>query len=328
MRTLSSRLAISFVVVGALASSPPAFAAPTNTPRTLALLPPSGENVARALLDAARELLVEDLSRTGLYTVLQPGGSASASEPSPEDAARAAKAVGADEAVVLRVVPLGAAARLRLTAYAVGSAEVVYWDSVLLSGGPEEMDGGIRRLVHGMQTGKPVRESAELDTVLDKEAAQLNRRQANRSFGVRLFTLLPFNTAGRSFDAVPGGGLFWLYDARSWMADVSLDLAGHDGRSLIDAALGAYYPFLRADFTPYVGGVVRWAYMNLGGQGAGGLSFQPTAGILFGRLTSVQMRAEVGYLINSFAEAQSATYGTPAPSHYSHGFVASVGLGF
>jgi len=294
---------------------------------TVAVLPPSGDNVDPSLLNAAREILVEDLSRSGLYKVIQPAGKA-AEEPTPQAAAQEASALGADEAIVVRIVPLASAARLRLTVYAAPSADVLYWDSVLLSGGPAEMDAGVQRLVQGMQTGKPVRDSAEIDSVLAHEAFALNRRQANKAFGVRLSTLVPFNTSGPSSSAVPVGGLFWLYDARAWMADLSFDLGGHGGSSLIDAALGAYYPFLRQDFTPYVGGVVRWAHLSFGGQGASGFVYQPTAGVLFGRLTSVQLRAEVGYFIDSFAEAENAPVGTPAPSHYSHGFVVNVGLGF
>jgi hypothetical protein len=80
-----------------------------------------------------------------------------------------------------------------------------------------------------------------------------------------------------------------------------------------------------------VGGVVRWADMNLGGQGASGLSFQPTAGILLGRLSSVQMRGEVGYFFNTFGELGPPDPTTGAVStyaNYGQGFVISLGLGF
>ena len=44
------------------------------------------------------------------------------------------------------------------------------------------------------------------------------------------------------------------------MADVAVDIGGGaQHRFFIDAALGAYYPFLREDFTPYLGGQIRWA---------------------------------------------------------------------
>jgi hypothetical protein len=232
-------------------------------------------------------------------------------------------------AIVLRVTHFGNSARMRLTAYSSGSAQVVYWDSILIAGGPDEMDVAIQRLVHGMQIGKPVRESAELETVTDRETQMLNRREANKSFGVHLFTLLPTSSAGPSFTAVPAGGIFWLYDARSWMADIAVDIGGHNGTTLVDASIGGYYPFLREDFTPYVGGVVRWANMTLGGQGSSGLTFQPTLGVLLGRLSSVQMRGEVGYFFNTYAEQATVTTGTTSSTGtYGQGFVLSLGIGF
>ncbi len=322
-------LAIAASLLGIVVASPRASAAPPARLQIVAVLPPTGDNVAPDLLRAARDILKDHLQRAGTYTVVEPAPAPPlADEPTAAEAAQTASTLGAQLGLVLRITHFGNSARMRLTAYAAGSAQVVYWDSILIAGGPDEMDVAIERLVHGMQVGKPVRESAELETVTDRESQLLNRRLANKSFGVHLFTLLPTSSAGNSFTAVPAGGIFWLYDARSWMADLALDIGGHNGTFLIDASIGGYYPFLREDFTPYLGGVVRWAEMQLGGAGASGLSFQPTAGVLLGRLSSVQMRAEVGYFFNTFAEQESFnTTGTGSP-HYGQGFVLSLGIGF
>jgi hypothetical protein len=321
----------------------------------VAVLPPTGDNIAPELLRAARDILKDHLQRAGSYTVIEPpvappsippAGAApvpgSAAPPAPPvqndeptavDAARVGAAVGAELTIVLRLTHFGSSARLRLTAYSTGTAQVVYWDSILITGGPDELDVAIQRLVHGMQTGKPVRESAELETVTGKETMTLSRREANKTFGVRISELAPFNAAGNDFDTLTAGGLVWLYDARAWMADLAVDIGGGaQGRFFMDAAIGAYYPLLREDFTPYVGAQVRWASMQLGGQGASGMILQPTAGLLLGRLSSVQVRAEVGYFFNTFAELEVASpSGTTVPNpprHYSDGFVFSVGLGF
>jgi hypothetical protein len=316
--------------------------------QTVAVLPPTGDNIAPELLRAARDILKDHLERAGTYGVIEPPmppppppapgtppgmGPTLSEEPTAIEAARLGSSVGAELSLVLRLTHFGNSARLRLTAYSTGSAQVVYWDSILIAGGPDELDVAIQRLVHGMQTGKPVRDSAELETVTDKETMRLNRREANKSFGVRLTELLPFNSAGQEFQSLTAGGLFWLYDARSWMADIAVDIGGGaQGRFFTDASLGAYYPFLREDFTPYVGAQLRWAEMQLGGAGASGLVLQPTLGILLGRLSSAQIRAEVGYFINTFGEQELYTStntisGTVA-THYSQGFVFSAGIGF
>ncbi len=299
-------------------------------PRTVMVFPASGDNVAPEILQATRELLIDHMQRTGLYhVVLPPSASPDAAEPTATQAAQQGAALGAEQAIVLRITHFGNSARIRLNAYAVPSGQVDYWDSIAISGGPDELDTVVQRLVHAMVTGKPVRESAEIDTVTDKEGQSLNRRSANKSFGLHLFTLLPLATANDSFSAIPGGGLFWLYDARSWMADISFDLGGREGHVFYDAAIGGYYPFSREDFTPYVGGLVRLAYMELGGQGAGGMTLQPTAGVLLGRLSTVQLRAEVGYFFNTFGERGKVTSDNPTPGqHFGHGLSLSIGLGF
>jgi hypothetical protein len=300
---------------------------------TIALLPPTGDNVAPQILSASRELFKDHLLRTGAYNVVEPAPSGQPPdlEPTPAQAAAAAVALGAAEAVVVRLTHIGSSARVRLTVYAAGSGQIVYWDSIAVTGGPDELDTIFQRLAHAMETGKPVRESAEIDTVSDKEMQTLGRREANKTFGLHVMTFLPFNTASGSFKALPGGGLFWLYDARTWMADIALDIGGSSNQSLFDLALGGYYPFSREDFTPYLGGVVRWAYMDFGGNGASGITLQPTAGILLGRLSTVQLRAEIGYFVNLFGESSTVQtqFGvTNGSLHYSNGVVFTVGIGF
>ena len=305
------------------------YAGAAEAAETIALLPTSGSNVAPQVLEASRDILKDHLQRTGQYTVLTPGGVPGQDEPTAIAASHEALAVGANQAVVLRITHIGTAARVRLTVYAAQTGQVVYWDSIPINGGPEELDPVLQRLVHALVTGRPVRESAEIDTVTEKETQNLNRRSANKSFGLHIFTLMPFNTADGEFRPVPGMGLFWLYDARSWLADIAVDVGHKDASTLWSVSLGGYYPLSREDFAPYVGGAIRLSSLTLGGRGSGGVSFQPTAGFLLGRLSSVQIRGEVGYLINTFSEEPEANVTTAAgTAHFSHGFVLSVGIGF
>ena len=330
-----------------------AHAAPAPRLQTVAVLPVTGDNVSPEILSAADDILKDHLQRAGVYAVVEaprtppaaapaaPGVAPMPPPPSQEPTAAAAAqmgaSLGAELSVLVRLTHFGNSARLRLTAYATGTAQVVYWDSILINGGPDELDVAIQRLVNGMKTGKPVRDSAELETVTDKESQRLNRREANKSFGLRLTSCCRSTRRTESSRRSPRGGLFWLYDARSWMADVAVDIGGGaSDRFFADAALGAYYPLLREDFTPYVGGQIRWAEMTLGGSGAGGLTLQPTIGILLGRLSSVQIRVEGGYFFNTFGEAGATTYDSTTGTlvsgggdkHYGRGFVFSAGIGF
>lgn len=292
----------------------------------IVLMPASGLNVSPGILDAARDLLKDHLQRTGRYTVLTGPGVSSTEEPTGAMAVEQASATHAQQAAVLRLTHLGTSTRVRFTVYAL-SGQVVYWDSMAISGGPEQMDVVLERLVHALVIGKPVRESGELETVTNDEMNTLNRRNANKTFGLHLFTLLPFNTPSGKTTAVPGLGLFWMYDARSWMADIALDLGGHEGSTVFNVGLGAYYPFFRTDFTPFVGGKIKYGYFTYGGSGSAGVSLEPTFGVLLGRTSSVQMRAEVGYFVDTFPESPKAT-SSVTEDRVSHGLALTVGLGF
>jgi len=323
-RGAAAAVATLMVAAGAVAAGGVAQAQPASLP--MVLMPASGLNVSPGILDAARDLLKDHLQRTGRYTVLTGAGVSSTEEPTAATAVEQANAAHAQQAAVLRLTHLGTSTRVRFTVYAL-SGQVVYWDSMAITGGPEQMDVVLERLVHAMVIGKPVRESAELETVTNDEMSTLNRRNANKTFGVHLFTLLPFNTPSAKSTAVPGGGLFWMYDARSWMADIAVDLGGHNGSVAFDVGLGAYYPFFRTDFTPYLGGKIKYGYFNYGGSGSAGVSVEPTFGLLLGRTSSVQVRAEVGYFVDTFSESPKDT-SSITEDRVSHGVAVTVGLGF
>jgi hypothetical protein len=302
-----------------------------DEPLPVVLLPASGVNVSPTILDAARDLLKDHLQRTGRYMVITGAGAPTTEEPTASMAIGQAQAAHAQQAVVLRLIHLGPSTRVRFTVYGL-TGQVVYWDSMAITGGPGDMDVVLQRLVRALIMGKPVRDSAELETVTNDEMDTLKRRTANKVFGLHVFTLLPFNTPDDKFKAVPGIGLFWMYDARSWMADIAVDLGGAGQRELFDVSLGGYYPFLREDFTPYLGGKVRYGYFSFGGAGSAGLALEPTFGILLGRTSSVQLRAEVGYFVSAFAEDVQTTVNyqtmTTGADRVSHGPSLTVGLGF
>jgi hypothetical protein len=294
---------------------------------SLVMLPPSGTNVSDGLLQAAGDVLRGHLVRLGRRVVVAqgaPGGQ----EPDLQAAAEQARAASTDAAVVLHVTRLGTTARLRLTVYGAGGD--LRWVDELPAATPDDMHPVLERLARGYATRQPSARNADIETVTEMEGQPLRKRKATHTFGVQLGFLVPMGGDGDA-SAIPGAAIFWLYDARSFLAEINLAIHDKAGDGGVALGLGVYYPFQRDDVTPYLGGGLRWASLETTGTGGDGLQVYGAAGLLLGRLSSVQVRGELSYFANTFAESTGYEYysSTSSPdSFHAHGVELSVGIGF
>jgi len=295
--------------------------------KKVALLPPTGVNVHPAILETAADILKDHLNETGRFGVTRIPGEPGQSELEATEAAAKAKEVGAEIAVVLRITRLNKTARVRMGAIRVSDGQPVYWGTLNADGGPDDLDPVLARLAKGMAVGKPPRDTADLETVTEADSNELKKREASKTFGFHIASLFALDRAGGDAGAIPGFGISWMYDARSWLADLSLDLYHSSHDSGYTAGVGMYYPFSRGDVSFYAGGAARWAYAQFGGKGEAGLMLQPAGGLLIGRLSSVQIRAELGYFVNAFRE-ESKDGVDPTTKTISHGPSLLVGIGF
>jgi hypothetical protein len=289
----------------------------------LVLLPATGSNVHGGHLRAATDVLRAQLERTGAFTVTVVPAARGDGEPLPADASAAAREAGAALGVTVRIARLERNATVRLAAYG-ADGRLAHVDE-LGAASPDDLDAVMRRLALGLAQARPARALAEIDTVTEREVDPLLKLKATRVFGIRLGSTYVMNRAGPA-DAphgASGGGLFFLYDARTFLADLSMDLFAGDAEDLFAVGLGAYYPLSRGNFSPYVGGGLSYLWLDTGGDGASGLGLKATAGFLFGRLSSVQLRAEAGWQVAAFAERR---YGQDP--HAPNGPYVSAGIGF
>lgn len=290
----------------------------------VALLPATGANVHEGHLAAATDILRSQLERTGRFMVAPaPSPVPAGQEPMAPQAGEVARTTGAALAVTLRISRLGATAVVRIAAYRPdGTAAHV---DELSATGPDDLEPALRRLARGLAEGRPARVLAEIDSVTESESDPYLKYVATHVFGIRLGSAFLLNRAvpAGSAHAAAGGGVFWLYDARSFLADLSFDVNGGDHDRLVSVGLGFYYPLSRGNFAPYAGGGVSYAWVSTGGDGAQGLALKAAAGAVIGRLSTVQVRAELGYLFATFREPVAGA-GGPVP----HGPVLSVGLGY
>lgn len=275
-------------------------ALPARAADPVVLLPATGANVGEGELAAATDLLRGDLEQTGRFTVrlaARQGGSVP--EPTPAEAAEEAHSARASLAVTLRVSRLGSSTTARLAAYRPDGT--VWHTDQLGAASPDDLDPVLRRLAQGLAGSRPAAGLAEIDTVTEREAAPRRKLSSTHVFGLRLgATWFASRPGDRETTRLAGGGMFWLYDARSFLADVGIDYAGGGGDHLLAVGLGVYLPFTQGNVTPYLGGGLDYALAHTQGDGEAGLALRGAGGVLVGRLSTVQLRFEAGYRVTTF----------------------------
>ena len=326
------KLVPALVLLAASSISPALVAA-----ERVVVFPMSASNVHPAYEQITQDLFKDYLGDTGRYTVVDvPAAAALPNDPT--QAVEAGRIAGADLVLLVRLTHLQNSFRVRLTAYQVATKALVHSDSLSSTGGPDELDPVVSRLVKAFAKGERAGTNAEIDTVTQKEADPYLKEIATKTFGLRLGAIVPFNRPRGDIAAGPGLGLFWMYDAREYMAEAFIDFVSTSVASVgdevraFDVGLGLYRPFGRKNVVPYAGGGVAYSITSFGGAGANGLRFHGAFGVLFGRLSTVQLRGEIGYFVNAYQEAAYSSYDLPAGTsnakRLSHGPMLTVGIGF
>ena len=331
---MPSKFVPALVLLAATSLSPVLFAA-----ERIAVLPVSGINVHPAYQQMTQDLFKDYLAETGKYAVVDVPVPAGAAPYDATQAVEAGRVAGADSVLLVRLTHLQNTFRVRIMVYQVATKAMVHMDSLGSTGGPDELDPVIARLVKALAKGEHAGTNAEIDTVTQKESDPYLKETATKTFGLRLGAILPLNRPKGSIAAGPGLGLFWLYDAREYMAEAFVDFVTTstdnetDKVQAFDVGLGLYRPFSRKNIVPYAGGGIAYSISSFGGAGANGLRFHGAFGVLFGRLSTVQLRGELGYFVNAYEEAAySSSSVVPAgesnSKRLSHGPMLTVGIGF
>jgi len=321
---MSKRIGLGLVGVVVALMSLPAVARAER----VVVTPVSGINLHEGYLEAAQDIFRGHLLATGRYEVVLVPGASGKHELGPREAIQLASSQAGDLAAVLHITRLGATARVRLTIYRVATGQAVYRDE-LGAGTPDDIDPVLARLAKGMATGRPASETGDIETVTQREADPLLKRAATNVFGLKLGFAAPQNV-GDSGEAniVPGASVFWLYDVRTFLAEVDVGFHSKDGSGDFHIGLGTYYPFSRENIAPYLGGGIQWVFSEYGGgDGASGIQLYAAGGVIVGRLSTVQLRGEIAYFLNTYSEQTYDSAKDPRDTNV-HGMLFNVGIGF
>jgi hypothetical protein len=293
----------------AVLSTPGLAAAATGV---VTVTPLVGTGVHADLVNGATRLLALALRDEGLTVVeLEPGAAPAANT----------------QQVRGSIVTIGRKAIVEIELTDVTGASL--WRGRLTAATPEDLDKVLSRLADGLANRSSVQEYRDIYSVTDAEARALAREEANSSFGLRIGGVSMFRD---DTEFLPGFGVSWLYDMRSFMIDTTLEYQGIgvDRETFGGLWLTGLFPFSEKDLSPYAGlglGVIGYERVAqcvtegdfLGDEcdggydyrddGGAGLGFQGAVGVILGRTRSVNLRAEARYVYGAFEVKGEAVHG-------------------
>jgi hypothetical protein len=309
-----------------LAVPPPAHAGPFPT---LLFLPASGRDVASAVLQRARSLLVERLGRPDRFRVIDLDRPPTPLPRPPREAAGLAMQMGADLMVALDVSHVAGQTTFDLSCWVVTTGAPVCHVREVTSAGPEVLPHLAEWVA--LRLMRELGEDRTLGAVRAERAAS-GRRAGSRAFGagVRAGVIVPMRSPADETTALSSLGLLFTANAGPVLVDFGADYAmGTGGSHLGGLGLGMLVPLGRDGALPYLGTALWWVDQRLGGRGARGLQLRPTLGVSWMRSDGIRVRAEAGYFVDLFRELEEDRLipGSGEP-RVAHGFISGVGATF
>lgn len=284
--------------------------ASTTTGGTWALAPLEGINVHPGHVAAAQAVLRGHVESLGQAVLVLDAGANPLS---------AAREKGASAVLRGTLTRLGQKVKVNLTLQPLdGVARSAGMDAA----SPEDLDPVLRRLARHLVKGEPL-DDARVSEVTEQESDAYNRQRANSYFGLAV-TGTPAESGSRSA-FLAGLSLFWLYDARTFFADIQTGFSSGQGSSgggfSFNVAL--LRPLWDRDVTPFVGGGLGYGSLDVEGPDGSGLQVFADVGAIFGRTRTVIVRGDVRPFLTTYRLTDATTSGSLA-----YGAQLSLGVGF
>jgi hypothetical protein len=187
------------------------------------------------------------------------------------------------------------------------------------SGGIEELEFLIPRLVNAVINDKPLKETALVDNLSTSEGRKWEKKHGEFLWGVGL---LVGGNAHDNSTATYGPDLRISYEMEHWRLDASVggmfnDEDGDDGSFRL--GVGGSYLFSKKSWSPYIGAQIAYMHVDVGRQSydhydypdisGSGMGLDLHAGIEFFRLHGARMLVEVGVMLPFFMAEEDEWYG-------------------
>ena len=264
---------------------------------TVLVLPASGAGVSSEIIQSARALFVNKLSKADArLTIIDRDRPPTPDAPERSMTMMLGMQARADAAILVDLRRAGGATMLTVTGLGVPAGDRLFLFQQSTTAGPEVI---------------PTLVDAAVASAVTKQGSERVAPPAEPRltfFGARAGIRMPREAAGPTDTALFGMGLFIVKEFSSLFVDVgftvnSADEGDNDDRGNVTAfGLGAYMPFLNAPTAPYLGASLRWQHSRFGGQGADGFVVTPTLGWSWRRKDSLGFRIEGGVFYNLYEE--------------------------
>lgn len=239
---------------------------------------------------SARRIAVAALNENGIATA-EPQGADSLHELD-DEAKRLATELRVEQTYVLRLSQLGEKVVVTATLYDEAFASVRSRQMTALS--IEDLELVVPRLVLAVAQGTTTGNTAEVDTVTEREAEPWNKKHGELLFGLGILMAGGFHS-----DAAAQYGLDLKIAYEMKYFRVNLEIAGAAGIPDFDDALarggiGLSYLILARDWSPYLGLSLSYMFAGVTGHYGAGLGVTPHLGVEGFRLHAVRFLFEFG----------------------------------
>lgn len=278
-----------------------------------ALSPVEGVNVHPGHVAAAQRVLEGHLEALGQRVVVLEAGV--------KDPAAAAREKGATAVLRCSLTRIGQRVKVWMRLEPLEGAPRT---AALDAGSPEDLDPVLLRLARQLASGAPAAD-ARIGEVTEKEEDVYGRKTASSYVG--LAVTATFGGVSGSGDTLGGLGVYWLYDARTFLADIQagfgVSQTASDGGGWTGLTIAGLYPLADRDVTPFVGAGLGFLRLELDGRAGTGVQVFGDAGVLFGRTSTVHFRADVKPFVTTFELTDDLGRGGIA-----YGAQLALGVGF
>lgn len=196
--------------------------------------------------------------------------------------------------------------------------------AALDAGSPEDLDPVLLRLARQLTSG-PAAGDARIGEVTEKEEDVYGRKTASSYVGITVGGT--FGGASGGGDALGGLGVYWLYDARTFLADIQaafgVSQRPSGGGGFAGLTIAGLYPLADRDLTPFVGAGLGFARLELDGHSGTGVEVFGDAGVLLGRTSTVHFRADLKPFVTTFRLTDELGRGS-----IGYGAQVALGVGF